>query len=80
MSYLKISREVNKYKSCKQAILDFFRKETINPQTISLYCGTTGVPIIPTYYFIITELNKKELLPEMERLCKFYNMELDLEI
>jgi len=77
---LKLSKEIQKNNLVKKQVLSYFNKNEANPQTIASYCSMVGTPIIPTYYFLITELGKKELEKDLVRLCQFYNIEVDCEI
>lgn len=74
---IKLSKEIEKALKMKNSVINYFKVNEANPQTIASYCSMVGTPIIPTYYFLITELNRKDLQQDMERLCKFYNIEVD---
>ena len=82
MSYQKhkVSKEIETYVLSKKYVLEFFSKTSATRSNISLYCATAGMPLIPTYYFLITENNEESLKEDFYRLCKFYDMEVDVEI
>ena len=75
---LKLSKEIERTLILKKQIVEYFSKNSINPQEIASYCSLMGMPIIPTYYFLINELGLVELTQHLERLCKFYNIEVDI--
>ena len=76
---IKLSKEIEKTKNLKPQVLKYFSKVEATPENIASYCSMVGVPIIATYYFLINDMNKQELQVELERLCKFYNIEVDSE-
>lgn len=78
MNKIKLSKEVDSVKFSKKFILEFFSKTEATPQTIAFYCSTVGMPLVPTYYFLITENKLNHLESDFYRLCEFYNIEVDL--
>jgi hypothetical protein len=77
---IKLSKEIEKNLILKPQILRHFETNDPTPQNIASYCAMVGVPIVSTYYYLITDNNRKELIKDLIRLCEFYDMEVDCEI
>ena len=73
----KLSKEVDKFANKESEILDYFKSNKLNQFKVSEYSAISAIPLYVIYYFIQKSINPA-YKPDMERLCKFYQIENDL--
>ena len=75
----KLSKEVSIYKRRENDILKYFSKKGYSQGNVSEYSASSMLPLYVIYYY----LNKNEISPcetndNMLRLCKFYEVDVDI--
>jgi hypothetical protein len=76
---MRLSKEVNRHKRNRENILTYVEKNGI--LKIPQYCSNAGFPLCVVWYLIQENFDeyREEASSELERICKFYNIIIDLE-
>ena len=76
---MNLSKEISRHKNNKENILTYVENKGI--VKIAQYCANTGLPLYVVWYHIRENFNeyREEADSELKRICKFYNIKIDVD-
>lgn len=77
---MKLSTEIIRHKRNTKEILTYVEKNGI--LKIAQYCSNAGLPLCVVWYHIQENFDehREEAQSELKRICKFYNLEIDVDL